>query len=93
MLMSGRLISLDQNPEFWPVVMKNICKSLVGKCILKVLRQKSNEVCGTDQLYGEMEACIQGGIQAMRLLWQKNAQEADLFFLLIGIRNAFDEYS
>ena len=38
-----------------------------------------------------MEAGIEGGIHAVRILWQKHAQEEDWGFLLIDARNTFNE--
>ena len=38
-----------------------------------------------------MEAGIEGGLHAMRLLWAQHSQEEDWGFLLIYVWNAFNE--
>ena len=42
------------------------------------------------QLCGGLEAGIEGGMHAVRLLWQQHAQEEDWGFLLIDTRNYFN---
>ena len=44
-----------------------------------------------EQLSGGVEAGTEGGIHAMRVLWQDHSQEEDLRFLLIDARNEFNE--
>ena len=58
-------------------------RRLMAKCVFKVELQEAKETCGTDQLCAVMEAVIEGGFHAMRLLWQKHVQEEDWRFLLI----------
>ena len=43
-----------------------------------------------EQLCGGLEAGIEGGIHASRLLWQKHAQEEEWGILLIDAHNAFN---
>ena len=56
---------------------------MLEKCVLEItgayLRESAN-----------MQG-VEGGIHAVRLLWQKHAQEEDWGFLLIDTRNAFNE--
>ena len=49
------------------------------------------ETCGKEKLYGGMEAKLEGGIIAMRLLWAHHAQEVDYGLLLIDVCNVFNE--
>ena len=53
--------------------------------------EEAKEACGTEKLCGGLEDGIKGGINVVRLLWQKNAQEKNLGFLLIDAHNAFNE--
>ena len=54
-------------------------------------RAEAKEACRTDQLCGGLEAGIEGGIHALRIVWQQNSQEEDWGFLLIDAHNAFNE--
>ena len=47
--------------------------------------------CGTIQLAGGVYAGIQGVIHAMHVLWEEHAQEENWAFLLIDVRNAFND--
>ena len=59
--------------------------------MLVVIGAYAKEAYGTEQLYGGLEAGIEGGIHAMRLLWYQHAQEEDWGLLLIDARNSFNE--
>ena len=61
------------------------------KCLLWVTEQEEKATCGTGQLANGAEAGIEGGIHAMRLLWQDYSQEYDWGFLIIDARNKFNE--
>ena len=41
---------------------------MLEKCVLAVAGAEAKEACGTDQLYSGLEAGIEGGIHAVRLL-------------------------
>ena len=47
--------------------------------------------CGMERICSGPEAGIEGWIHVVRLLWQKHAQEEDWEFLLIDVRNLFNE--
>ena len=64
---------------------------MLAKCMIVVTGEEAKEACGMEQLCGEMEAVIKGGIHAVRLLWQQNSQEEDWGFILIDARNGFNE--
>ena len=53
--------------------------------------QESNAACGTDLLVGGVEAGIEGGIHAMRVLWEEHLHEEDWGFILIDAWNLFNE--
>ena len=50
---------------------------IMANCMVKVMGKETKETCGTEQLYGGVEAGIDGGIHVMRLLWAHHAQEED----------------
>ena len=61
------------------------------KCLLRVAGPEAKAACGTTQLAGGVEAGIKGAIHAMRVLWEEQKQEEDWGFLLIDVRNVFNE--
>ena len=52
----------------------------MAKCVLKVAGQEAKEACGMEQIFGGMDSGNEGGIHAMRFLWQQHAQEEDWEF-------------
>ena len=68
-LMSRRLIGLKKCPGVRPVGMGDTWHRILAKCLLAVTGAEAKEVYGTEQLYGRLEAGIEGGIHAVQLLW------------------------
>ena len=90
-LMSGRLIALDKQPGIIPVVVGETWLRMMVKCLLRVTGQEATAACGTAQLSGGVEAGIEGGIHAMRVLWEEHSQEEYWGVFLINAQNAFNE--
>ena len=90
-LMPGRLIGLNNFPGVRPVGVGETWRRILEKCVLVVTGVEAKEASGTEQLYGDLEAGIEGGIRVVRLLWQQHAQEEDCGFLLIDARIFFNE--
>ena len=44
----------------------------MAKCLIRVTGKEAKAACGTEQLAGGVEAGIEGGINAMRVLWQEH---------------------
>ena len=53
--------------------------------------QEAKAACGTEQMAGGVEAGIEGAIHAARIQWAKHSHKEDWGFLLIDVRNAFNE--
>ena len=53
--------------------------------------QEAKATCGTEQLAGGVEAGIEGAIHATHLQWAQHSHKKDWGFLLIDVRNAFNE--
>ena len=60
------------------------------KCVLTVMGAEAKEACGTEQICGGLEVGIEGGVHAVRLLWQQHAQLEDLVFLFVDACNSFN---
>ena len=90
-LVVGRLIALDKHQEVRLVGVGETLLQLMVKCTLGVAGQEAKVACGTKQLTGGVDACIEGGIHGMHLLWVQNSQEEDWGLLLIDEQNEFNE--
>ena len=90
-LMLGRFIGLDKCPGVRPVGVGKTWRRMLTKYVLVVTREEAKEACGTEQICGGLEVGIEGGVHAVRLLWQQHAQEEDWGFLLIDMHNVFNE--
>ena len=67
-MMRGWLITLDKQPGFRTVRIRETWRQLMAKCLLRVTGQEAKAACGTEQLASGVEYGIEGGIHAMRLL-------------------------
>ena len=66
-------------------------RRMIANCPVRVDVPETKAACGTTQLAGGLEAGIEGAIHAMRVLWDEHREEEDWGFLLIDVRNAFNE--
>ena len=48
---------------------------MLVKCVLAVMGEEVKEACGAEQLYGGLEAGVEGGICAVWPLWKQHSQE------------------
>ena len=64
---------------------------LMDKCLLQVTGQEAKAARGTENIARSIEAGIEGGIHAIRMMWQHHSQEEDWGLLLIDARNVFNE--
>ena len=71
--------------------MGDIWRRILVKFVLVVMGAEAKVACVMEQLCGGLEAGIEGGIHAVRILWQQHPQEEDWGFLLIDARNVFNE--
>jgi hypothetical protein len=62
-----------------------------SNCVLFLVGGKARDECGVDQLYTGLEAGVEGGIHALRLIWELHSQEEEWGFLLVDAQNAFNE--
>jgi hypothetical protein len=90
-LRAGRLVALDKCPGVRPVGIGESWMRLISKCVLNVAGGEAKEACGVDQLCVGLESGIEGGIHAMRLLWEQHSAEEEWGFLLVDAANAFNE--
>ena len=90
-LRSGRLVALDKGPGVRPVGIGETWMRYDSKCVLFVAGGEAKDECGVDQLCAGLEAGVEGGIHALRLIWELHAQEENWGFLLVDAKNAFNE--
>jgi hypothetical protein len=84
-------VALDKLPGVRPVGIGETLERLGGKCVLLVCGDEAKEACGVDQLCAGVEAGIESGMHAAKLLWQEHSQEEEWGFLLVDAHNAFNE--
>ena len=58
---------------------------------MQVTGQEFKAECGTEQLAVGVEEGTEGGIHAIRLLWEHYYQEEDWVFIFIDAQNSFNE--
>ena len=68
-MMSGRLITLDKQPEVRTVGVGETWRRLMAKCLIWGTGKDGKAACGKEQLAGGLEAGIEVRIHAMRVLW------------------------
>ena len=56
-----------------PVGVGETWHQMLVKCVLVVTGAEDRESCETEQLCSGMDAGIEGGIHAFRILWKNNA--------------------
>ena len=67
-LMLGRLIRLNKCPGVQTVRVGETWHWMLEKCMLVVTGVEVKEACGTEKLCDGLEAGIEGGIHAVKLL-------------------------
>jgi hypothetical protein len=90
-IMAGRLLALDKSPGVRPVGIGETWRRLFAKVLLLLAGSDAREACGIDQLSAGLQAGIEGGIHAIRNLWEQCQAEEEWGFLLVDARNAFNE--
>uniref|UniRef100_A0A0G4FMB1 Reverse transcriptase domain-containing protein n=1 Tax=Chromera velia CCMP2878 TaxID=1169474 RepID=A0A0G4FMB1_9ALVE len=95
-LMACRLVALDKCPGVRPVGIGEAIRRLLRKAVMKETREELQEACGADQLCSGLMGGLEGGIHAVRELWETLTQEASdnpekaFGTLLIDAKNAFN---
>jgi hypothetical protein len=77
-LKSGQLVALDKCLGVHPVGIGESWGHLTAKWVLFIAGGETKEECGVDQVCAGFEAGIEGGIHAMRLLWDMHLVEEEL---------------
>uniref|UniRef100_A0A0G4GFL8 Uncharacterized protein n=1 Tax=Chromera velia CCMP2878 TaxID=1169474 RepID=A0A0G4GFL8_9ALVE len=75
-LIACRLVALDKCPGVRPVGIGEAIKRLLGNAVMKETRKELQEACGANQLCSGLMGGLEGGIHAVRELWETLTQEA-----------------
>ena len=73
--MACHLIGLDNQTGVLLVEIGETQHHCMEKCVLMVSRAEAKESCVTEQLCGNIEVGIEGGIHATKWLLQQHSQE------------------
>ena len=66
---------LEKHTGIRPVGVGETWRRMMAKCLLHMMGQEAKAACRTSKLAGGLEAGIEGGIHAMRVLWEEHSKE------------------
>ena len=89
--MSGRLIALDKYPGVHPVGVGKKWRHLSAKIVLKVTGLEATMACQYDQLCAGLKAVIDGKINRVQYLWDKNSYTEEWALFLLDANNLFND--
>uniref|UniRef100_A0A0G4GC64 Reverse transcriptase domain-containing protein n=1 Tax=Chromera velia CCMP2878 TaxID=1169474 RepID=A0A0G4GC64_9ALVE len=95
-LITYQLVVLDKCPGVRPVGIGEAIRRLLGKAVMKETREELQEACRADQLCSSLMGGLEGGIHAVKELWETLTHEAGddpekaFGTLLIDAKNAFN---
>ena len=82
-----RLIALDKSPGIRPIGVGEVCRRIVGKAILEIVRFDVRRVTGTIQLCAGQEGGCEAAVHATRMFFSSEECEG---VLLVDASNAFN---
>jgi hypothetical protein len=85
--LSCRLIPLDKNPGVRPIGVGEVLRRIIGKAIMRVLKQDIVHASGTLQTCAGIESGIEAAIHSMATAFQDSKAQA---ILLVDATNAFN---
>ena len=86
-LLSCRLIALDKAPGVRPIGVGEVCRRLISKAILKVIKPDIIDVTGCLQLCAGQESGCEAAVHAIRKIYDRNETDGLLF---VDASNAFN---
>ena len=72
---SSRLITVDKNPGMRLIGVGETLRRIVGKAVGHLTRLDIEEVCGVSQLCSGLKAGIEGGVHAIRELFDDHSDD------------------
>ena len=82
-----RLIPLDNHPGLRPIRVGKILRRLLGKVVMKVVKEDIKKAAGCLQLCAGQEAGCEAAIHAMHKIFESNKTEA---ILIVDTENVFN---
>ena len=82
-----RLVALDKCPGVRPVGVGEVVRRIIGKAIMRVVRQDLQDAVGSIQLCAGQEAGCEAAVHAMRTIFDNDDTEAMIF---VDATNAFN---
>ena len=86
-LLSCRLIPLDKNPGVRPIGVGEVLRRIIGKAIMKVLKEDIVQASGTLQTCAGIDSGIEAAVHSMATAFQNESAQA---ILLVDASNAFN---
>ena len=86
---SSRPIALDKNPSVRPIGVRETLRHIVGKAVGHLTRLDIEKLCGVSQLCSDLKAGIEGGVHAIRELFDDHS-DYGWEVLMVDASNAFN---
>ena len=81
-----RLIAIDKEPDFFPVIVGETWRRLFAKCVLRVTEPKLSIACQDDQLCAGLKVVIDGAVHGVQSIWETKLTTKDWVFLLVDFK-------
>ena len=78
-LMVSRFIALDMNPGVRPIAIEEVCRRILGKTILRVIKPDILEAAGCLQLYVGQDLGCEVAVHCVQKIFQSDDTEGMLF--------------
>ena len=78
-LVASRLIALDKNPGVHPIAIGEVCRRILGKAILRVIKTDIPEAAGCLQLCAGQDSGCEVAVHCVRKIFQSDDTEGMLF--------------
>ena len=89
--MPGLLIELDKLQGVSPVGVRENWQHLFDKCVLRVTRPKATNVYQDDKICSGLKVVTNGSIYGVQAIWYTNLSTEDWGFLMVDVKNKFNE--
>ena len=80
--MSGRLITIDKQPDVCSVEVGETWRHIFAKIVLKITGPESTMACQDKQLCAGLKAGIDGAVHGVKPIWDKNRQRRIVYSCL-----------
>ena len=88
---SGRLITINKQPGFCLVVVRETWRRLFYQCVLKFTVPEATNACQGGHICAGLNGGIGGAIHSVRYIWDANVSTENWGFILADTKITFNE--